>query len=78
MLLGVTSLTNQVVNLQDLENEEIDEEKAKRAALRGMFHGHILKDYEGKTFEEKYQNYLYRSGIEHCTWIKKQIMTFII
>ena len=54
------------VNLQDLENEELDEEKTKRAVLGGMFYGLIIKDCEGKTFEEKYQNYLYRSGIEHC------------
>ena len=45
------------VNLQELENEELDEQKAKGAMLRGLFHGIILNNYNGNSFEEKYKDY---------------------
>jgi hypothetical protein len=59
------------VSLRDLKIEELDEEKTKRAALRGIFHGLILTGYRGSSFEEKYEDYLLRSGIEQCSWISK-------
>lgn len=58
------------LNLKDIE-KEINLEKGKRAALLGMFHGIILKYYNGNTFKEKYENFLYNSNIQSCDWIKK-------
>lgn len=36
-----------------------------------MFHGIILKYYNGNTFREKYENFIYYSNIQSCEWIKK-------
>lgn len=58
------------LNLNDIE-KEINLEKGKRAALLGMFHGIILKYYNGNTFKEKYEHFLYNSNIQSCDWIKK-------
>jgi len=59
------------VTLEDLEKESYDYKKVKKAALMGMLHGLILREYEGNTFDEKFRNYLYSSGIENCEWITK-------
>ena len=58
------------VTLKDLENEPFDHEKVKGIVLLGLFHGFILRDAKGKSFEEKFENYLYSSSIERCEWIE--------
>jgi hypothetical protein len=59
------------VTLQELEKEDHDYDKAKAAIILGIFHGIIIKDYKGNSFEEKFKNYLYCSGTEKCEWIGK-------
>jgi hypothetical protein len=34
-----------------------------------MFHGFILRVYDGNSFDEKFKNYLYYSGIQKIPWI---------
>jgi len=58
------------ITLKDLENEKIDNEKAKKWFIKGILHGEILNSYEGDTFEKKFSNYVYLSGIVQCQWIK--------
>ena len=52
------------VTLKDLENEEINRERAKMAFIKGIFVGIVLRNYSGS-----FTDYLYRSGTENCTWI---------
>jgi hypothetical protein len=59
------------VTFEEIEKEAYDYERLKRVALQGLFDGNILKGYKGNTFEEKFNNYLYTSGIERCKWITK-------
>ena len=59
------------VTIQDLEKETFEREKAKKAAIRGVFDGIIIRNYKGNSFQEKLDNYLYHSGIEQSVWISK-------
>jgi hypothetical protein len=52
------------VTLKDLENEEINRERAKIAVIKGIFDGEVLKNYSGS-----FADYLYHSGTEQCKWI---------
>jgi hypothetical protein len=58
------------VSLQDLERENIDREKAKKAVIKGIFDGLIIRNYHGTSFDNRFGDYLYRSGTEHCPWIR--------
>jgi hypothetical protein len=65
------SLKNQRgIYLDNIENEQFDHEKNKKAVIQGIFHGLILVRFEGNSFEEKYKNFLYYSQIENCDWIR--------
>jgi hypothetical protein len=58
--------------LEEVEKEgDHDYKKAKDAAIRGILHGYILKDYKGTSFEEKFKDYMFTSGTEVCEWIGK-------
>ncbi|HEX7141362.1 MAG TPA: hypothetical protein VF222_02670, partial [Nitrososphaeraceae archaeon] len=59
------------VSLKDIEKEEMDIDKGMKAVIKGIFHGVIIKNFTGKTFEEKFLNFLYYDGITHCRWINK-------
>ena len=58
-------------SLEDVEKEEMDIDKGMKAVIKGIFHGIIIKNFKGNTFEEKFQNFLYYVGITHCRWINK-------
>ena len=46
------------VSLKDIEKEEMDIDKGMKAVIKGIFHGVIIKNFKGKTFEEKFLNFL--------------------
>jgi hypothetical protein len=58
------------VTIRDVETEQVDYERGKRAALMGILDGYVLKEYEGHSFKEKYKNYIYDPGITGCKWIQ--------
>jgi hypothetical protein len=57
------------ITLNELDKEKFEYEKAKEKAYFGILDGLIIKTYKGDSFEEKFNNYLYYSGIEQCEWI---------
>lgn len=58
------------VTIADIEKEQHDYDKGKRAALMGILDGHVFRGYEGNTFKEKFKNYIYDPGITDCKWIR--------
>jgi hypothetical protein len=68
---AVVDRTRRGVTLKDIEKEPYSYERLKRITLRGLFDGFLLKGYMGNSFEEKFENYLYNSGVEDCRWITK-------
>ncbi|WP_415311072.1 hypothetical protein [Candidatus Nitrosocosmicus sp. FF01] len=57
------------ISVDQLSNEIPDYDKCTERAIEGLLGGHIIKNYAGTTTKEKFENYLYYSGIEQIRWI---------